>query len=79
MTIVVGELIRRLAEQLILPFNCNTYAKSLTNEFNDFVKKYKTDFDAFQIDLNPLTWAISNFSRNANYFHMRLNSLDTSK
>jgi hypothetical protein len=78
-TIVVGELTRRLTEALILPFNCVTYAESLYNEFSDFEKIYKADFDSYQLDLNHLKWAISNFTRNAQDFHKRLNEIDTSK
>lgn len=79
MTTIIGEMTRRVSEALILPFDCVTYAKSIENEFKGFINNYKADLDDFQIDLMPLKLAISNFTRNAQDFHSRLNSLDKTK
>lgn len=78
-TVIVGELTRRISEALILPFNCATYAEELEKEFLDFENTYKSDFAAYKIDFDPLRWAISNFSRVAIDFHKRLSLLDKSK
>lgn len=79
MTTIIGEMARRVSESLILPFNCTTLAKSIESESNAYLKTYQSIFDSYQIDVNPLKWAISNFTRNAQDFHLRLDSLDKSK
>ena len=79
LTITMTEVIRQLSEGLLLPFNCVTYAKDLEYEYSNFEKTYQADFEAFQIDLNPLRWAISNFTKSATEFHKRLDSIDKSK
>lgn len=79
MTAVVGELARRLSESPLLPFNCVSYARELENELGKFEKKYASDFAEYAIDFSPLRWSIKNFTRVANDFHKRLDSLDKSK
>lgn len=79
MTAIVGELTRRLTEAAVLPFNCVSYGRELENELAKFEKKYASDFAEYFIDFNPLRWTIRNFTRVANDFHKRLDSLDKSK
>lgn len=79
MAVVISEAVRQLTEKLILPFNCVSYAESLENEFKNFETTYKSDFESYNMDMNLLRSAISNFTATANDFHKRLNAIDTSK
>lgn len=75
----MGELTRRMSELQMLPFNCVTYAEELDSEFTEFSRTYAADFQTYNLDINRLRWAISNFTRVAMDFHERLNKIDKSK
>ena len=77
--IINAELLRRMADSLILPFNLNTYAKEIQKEYDLFEAEYKNDLDALNISLLRLKSSISNFTRVAADFHKRLESIDKTK
>ena len=77
--IISGELLRRMSDSLILPFNLNTYAKELQKEFDAFELAYKSDLDRLNIGLSDLRASIGNFTKAAQDFHQRLKSVDKNK
>lgn len=79
MTIVVGELTRRLADSLILPFNCVTYANEIRREFEDFSRENNLFLNELNISLETFEFAIKNFSLATVKFHSKLNDLDNTK
>lgn len=76
-TLVISEYIRQLSGSTILPFNCNSYAKQLSIEFNTLLQVYAKSFPVD--DLNILNYAIGNFTKAASEFHMRIDGIDKSK
>ena len=78
-SIINGELLRRMSDSLILPFNLNTYAKELKKEYESFELEYKKDLDNLRISLVELKSSISNFTHVAENFHKRLDLIDRNK
>ena len=74
--IISSELLRRMADRLLLPFNCVHYANELIKEYRDFEETYGKELDQLKIGLNYFKAAVYNFSMNANEFHKRLNAID---
>ncbi len=79
MSIISSELLRRMADSLILPFNLNAYAQALQEEYDYFEGQYKRDLDALSINLESLKYAVKNFTLAAENFHKRLNLADKTK
>jgi hypothetical protein len=77
--IISSELLRRMADRLILPFNCVHYASELIKEYRDFEETYKNDLDKLNIRLDYFKAAVFNFSMNANEFQKRLSAIDKEK
>ena len=77
--IISGELLRRMSDSLILPFNLYTYARELEKEYNAFEVDYKIDLDTLNISLIELKASISNFTNTAKVFHERLEKVDKNK
>ena len=71
MTIVVGELARRLSDSLVLPFNYVTYANEIQKEFNQFALAYLNELTAINISLSQFSSAVGNFSAAAKEFHTK--------
>lgn len=78
-TVILAELLRRLSENLILPFNAMTYSQVLENEFDRFKIEYVTELADLGVDLNQMKLAIGNFTKSANEFHQRLDVIDRKK
>jgi len=79
MSIIVAELTRRIADSLILPFNLNTYAQALQEEYDSFERKYISDLDKLNITLESLKYSVRNFTHVAESFHKRLDLADKTK
>ena len=79
MSIITAELARRIADSLILPFNLNTYAQALKEEYDSFELNYKSDLDKLNINLESLSYAVKNFTLVAANFHKRLDLADKTK
>jgi len=71
-----AELMRRITDNIILPFNCKSYANELINEVEIFQSAFEEDFKEINISLNDFRASIYNFSVNANDFHRRLEIVD---
>ena len=76
---ISGELVRRLADSLILPFNCSRYASVLNDEYQIFKKQYQNDFKILNIELNHIEKVLGDFAQESRKFHERLNSIDKKK
>ncbi len=74
--ILSAELMRRISDRIILPFNSKSYANELINEFEHFESVYKEDFKNLNISLDDFRASVYNFSVNANDFHRRLANID---
>ena len=77
--IISSELLRRMTDRLILPFNCVNYANELIKEYKHFEETYKNDLNQLNIGLDHFKAAVYNFSWNANEFHKRLDAIDKQK
>jgi hypothetical protein len=66
---------------VILPFNCNDYAKQLRIEFDTLLKYYQTQLPESnsKSELKIMDYAIKNFTIAAELFHKRLERLDKTK
>ena len=77
--IISAELLRKVSDTLILPYNFNTYAKQLMIEYEAFEADNKKDLDSLGIKYDDIKHAINNFTLAASNFHKRLNSIDKTK
>lgn len=77
--IISAELLRKVSDTLILPYNFNTYAKQLMIEYEAFEDENKKDLDRLGIKYDDIKHAINNFTLAASNFHKRLNSIDKTK
>ncbi|KAM4746591.1 aminopeptidase NAALADL1 [Anableps anableps] len=71
-----GNILIRLADSLLLPFNCNDYAESLEDYLNTAVTLYQTQLQANSISMEPLKQAVANFRRAAEQLHKVIQSTD---
>ena len=78
--VIAAEMIRRLSDSLVLPFNLVTYAYEVEKEYNSFEK---THLDLLKNELNiTLEYfkeAVQNLILAAKEFHKRLNETDKTK
>ncbi len=77
--LVSGELVRRLADSLVLPFNCKRYAKVLQSEYKTFKSNNGLQLEKLNVSLNHLEAALNQFEQVSHKFNARLNSVDRSK
>lgn len=77
--IIVGELLRRLSEQLILPFNVSRFSLQLQQEYESFRSEYKSYLTGLGIQLDLLENSINNLTLVAAKFNERLEKIDKSK
>ncbi len=73
---VVAQIVYTMASNEILPFNTNTYAQVMQNEFNMFKQLYQEKFTEYKIDLSGLEFAFNNFTLVSQEFMKRLNNLN---
>lgn len=79
MTVVVGELARRLTDSLILPFNSETYSFEIQKEFNKFEKENIFELNCLNITLDQFRASVTNFTYETKKFHAKLNKIDKTK
>ncbi|XP_038161766.1 aminopeptidase NAALADL1 [Cyprinodon tularosa] len=60
-----GNILIRLADSLLLPFNCGDYAESLEAYLNTAVTLYEAKLKAQNISMEPLKHAVANFRKAA--------------
>ncbi|XP_035999923.1 LOW QUALITY PROTEIN: aminopeptidase NAALADL1 [Fundulus heteroclitus] len=74
-----GNILIRLADSLLLPFNCSDYAESLEDYLNTAVTSYQTQLQAEGISMEPLKHAVANFRRAAEQLDKVIQSSDLAK
>lgn len=79
MGLIAVEMIRKLSDSPILPFNPETYADELYIEFMEFQNKFGNELHNWNISLSKLELAISNFTVEARHFQSKLSTSDTNK
>ena len=78
--IIAAEIIRKISDSLILPFNVKTYANELVREYKDFEEKHKNLLEnELKITLDYFRSSIYNLSAAAEDFHKRLSNVDQSQ
>ncbi len=70
------ELIRRLSDSLILPFNCNNYAQELTEAYHEFEKANLQYLNMINVSVVYFKKSIENFTAIASDFTNRLSKID---
>ncbi|CAJ1069175.1 aminopeptidase NAALADL1 [Xyrichtys novacula] len=60
-----GNILIRLADSLVVPFNCGDYSEILRAYLNTAVTLYKTQLQARNISMEPLEQAVANFEKAA--------------
>lgn len=73
---VMAEIVRSMSSSLIVPFNCSRYANVLNREFVKFQARFGDIFQEIDVKLDDLNSTLTNFTRVAEKFHQRLNSLN---
>uniref|UniRef100_A0A3P9NTT9 Aminopeptidase NAALADL1 n=1 Tax=Poecilia reticulata TaxID=8081 RepID=A0A3P9NTT9_POERE len=71
-----GNILIRLADSLLLPFNCKDYAESLEAYLNTAVTIYQKDLEAKDISMEPLSQAVANFRKAAEQLEKVIQSSD---
>ncbi|XP_043967032.1 aminopeptidase NAALADL1 [Gambusia affinis] len=71
-----GNILIRLADSLLLPFNCKDYAESLEDYLNTAVTLYQKDLEAKNISMGPLSQAVANFRKEAEQLDKVIQSSD---
>lgn len=56
-----GNVLIRLADSLLLPFNCSDYADTLEDYLNEAVKQYEDELKTKNISMEPLKHAVASF------------------
>jgi hypothetical protein len=76
MATISSELIRRLSDSLILPFNCNNYARELEKALDQFEKTHSAYLNKMNISFDYFKASVHNFTLASSYFMKRLSKLD---
>ncbi len=76
---IQAKLLLNLADSLILPFNCISYALQLQEIYQSFSNQYSQKLEFKNITLRHLKDDIDRFLHVANEFHVRLNHIDKKK
>lgn len=71
-----GNILIRLADSLLVPFNCSDYTEVLKAYLDNSVKLYKTELQARNISMEPLEQAVANFEAAANHLEQVIRSSD---
>lgn len=62
-----GNVLIRLADSLLLPFNCSDYAETLEAYLKEAVGQYEEELKAKDISMEPLKHAVASFRSAASY------------
>ncbi|XP_041957082.1 aminopeptidase NAALADL1 [Alosa sapidissima] len=74
-----GNVLLRLADSLLLPFNCRDYAESLEGYLNVALTNFKDELVARLISMEPLSQAVTRFRTAADKLNSVIQDLDLSK
>lgn len=73
-----GNILLRLADSLLLPFNCQDYAESLEGYLNVAETNFKDKLTSNGISIEPLSQAVKRFRSAADKLHSVIQELDRS-
>jgi hypothetical protein len=77
MTIIVSEIVRKISDSVIIPFDCITYGKQMKIELDSLKVQYKKEINDLNLkSFKKINLAIENFTQAATEFHNRISSLD---
>lgn len=76
---VFFKILIHIADSVILPLNCNSYAIELNNLFESLNTNYKDKLFQYNITLQYLYNAITTFENKAKDFHLKLKKVDNNK
>ncbi|XP_072289664.1 aminopeptidase NAALADL1 [Eucyclogobius newberryi] len=71
-----GNVLIRLADSLLLPFNCSDYAETLEDYLKEAVVQYDEQLKAKNISMEPIKQAVASFRRAAYHMDEVIGSLD---
>ncbi|XP_023120365.2 aminopeptidase NAALADL1 [Amphiprion ocellaris] len=71
-----GNILIRLADSLLLPFNCSDYAEILEDYLNTAVTLYQQQLEAHKISIEPLKRAVAMFRTNAQQLEKMIHNSD---
>lgn len=71
-----GNILIRLADSLLLPFNCSDYTELLDSYLDTVMILYKEQLEAHNISTGPLERAVAMFRTNAQQLEKMINSLN---
>ncbi|KAK7934374.1 hypothetical protein WMY93_005270 [Mugilogobius chulae] len=71
-----GNVLIRLADSLLLPFNCGDYAETLEDYLKEAVAQYDEQLKAKNISMEPIKQAVASFRKAASHLHEVIQSLD---
>ncbi|XP_043853797.1 LOW QUALITY PROTEIN: putative N-acetylated-alpha-linked acidic dipeptidase [Dromiciops gliroides] len=77
---VRGGILFELADSIVLPLDCQDYAKVLqkyVNSINELAQKHPEKLQAYNVSFDPLFSAVKNFTETTDNFSKRLQDLDT--
>ncbi|XP_034547007.1 aminopeptidase NAALADL1 [Notolabrus celidotus] len=74
-----GNILIRLADSLLVPFNCSDYSEVLNVYLKHAVNLYKTKLQAKEISMEPLEQAVANFEKAASHLEQVIRSSDLAK
>ncbi|XP_072466700.1 glutamate carboxypeptidase 2-like [Notamacropus eugenii] len=77
---VRGGILFELADSILLPFDCEDYAKVLQKHVNsiyEMAQNHPEKLQAYNVSFDPLFSAVNNFTETATNFSKRLQDLDT--
>ncbi|XP_029999622.1 aminopeptidase NAALADL1 [Sphaeramia orbicularis] len=74
-----GNVLIRLADSLLLPFNCSDYAEVLEEYVNTAVDLYEDRLKTHNISMEPIKQAVDKFNRAATHMDQVIQKLDRTK
>ncbi|CAH1796377.1 unnamed protein product [Owenia fusiformis] len=73
---LVGEMVRLLAEELVLPMDVRYYAKDITTTFAQIKKRFGTKLDSENITLSKFEEAVESFANATELFNIMAENVD---
>lgn len=74
-----GNVLIRLADSLLLPFNCSDYAETLEDYLNEAVTQYEEELKTQNIYMEPIKHAVASFTRAASRLDEVIQKTDLKK
>lgn len=74
-----GNVLIRLADSLLLPFNCSDYAETLEDYLKEAVTQYEEQLKTKNISMEPIKHAVARFRRAATHLDQVIRNTDLKK